>query len=160
MMERKDEVESSRKPNVTTVLISLIVLILVVLSGFALVTIAANSQIPSSDFVTKPTAQLSTAGDSVSFVSVSDVSQSGLAVGVQGYLMTTSGVPVTGAKVYITYYLRGAYRSQAAVTDQNGHFDARFPMNWTGWLPVTLTYLGDDQHKGLTQAFSVAGEST
>jgi hypothetical protein len=157
-VERKDEAEHSRKPKIATVLVSLIVLILVVLTGLALVTIGSTSHIPSSDFVTRPTAQLSSTGDPVSFVSVSDIARNGLAVGVQGNLMTTTGTPVTGAKVYMTYYLQGAYRTQVATTDQNGHFDALFPMNWTGSLLVTLTYLGDTQHQGLRQAFSVAGE--
>lgn len=157
-MERKDEVEASRKPKITTILVSIVVLILVVLAGFALVTIGITSQIPSSDFVTRPTAQLSTTGNPVSFVSVSDIARNGLAVGVQGYLMTTSGAPVTGAKVYMTYYFQGAYRTQVATTDQHGHFDALFPMNWTGGLRITLTYLGDDQHQGLMRLFSVAGE--
>jgi hypothetical protein len=157
-VERKDGVEASRKPKITTILASLIILILVVLTGLALVTIGTTSHIPSSDFVTRPTAQLSTTGDLVSFVSVSDIARNGLAVGVQGYLMTTSRVPVTGGKVYMTYYLQGAYRTQVAATDQNGHFDALFPMNWTGSLLITLTYLGDSQHQGLTQVMSVAGE--
>jgi hypothetical protein len=94
----------------------------------------------------------------VQFVSVSPVPSSSVAVGVKGYLMTSSGQPVSGAQVYLTYYLQGSYRTQVATTDQNGYFQAVFPMNWTGWLPITLTYFGDNQHQGLTQNFSVTGE--
>jgi hypothetical protein len=32
-------------------------------------------------------------------------------------------------------------------------------MNWTGWLLLTLTYFGDEQHQGLEQQFSVSGEN-
>jgi hypothetical protein len=157
-VEKSDGAEASRKPRITAILIALIVLILVVLTGFALVTVGTTSHIPSSDFVARPTAQLSTTGVRVSFVSVSDVARNGLAVGAQGYLMTASGAPVNGAKVYMTYYLQGTYRTQIATTDLNGHFEALFPMNWTGSLLITLTYLGDGQHQGLTHVFSVAGE--
>jgi hypothetical protein len=160
-MESKHEVETrTRKPRIWSVALLLVVVILVALAGLALVTISTSSQVPSSDFVTLPAEQLSTNGDKVAFVSVSDVAQNGLAVGVRGYLMTGSGTPVAGAKVYMTYYLRGAYRTQVGTTNQNGYFEVRFPMNWTGWLPVTLTYFGDAQHQGLTQVFSVSGEGT
>lgn len=160
-MDSKDVAERrSRKPKVQSIILLLIVVISLVLAGWALVTVSTSGQISSSDFVTLPTEHLSTKGDKVAFVSVSDVAQKGLAVGVRGYLMTASRTPVTGAKVYITYYLQGAYRTQAATTGQNGYFEARFPMNWTGWLPATLTYFGDDQHQGLTQVFSVSGEGT
>jgi hypothetical protein len=124
-----------------------------------MVTVSTNSQIPSSDFVTLPTTSISKNGDSVVFTSVSAIGQKGVAVGVQGYVKTLSGSPVAGAKVYMTYYLQGAYRTQVATTDQNGYFEARFPMNWTGWLPATLTYFGDDQHRGLVKVFSVSGEN-
>jgi hypothetical protein len=157
-VEKKDRVEASGTPKMATILLSIIVLILVVLAGSAMVNIGTMSHIPSSDFVKRPAAQLSTTGEQVSFVSLSDIARNGLAVGVQGYLMTTSGTPVTGAKVYMTYYLQGAYRTQVATTDQNGRFEALFPMNWTGSLLITLTYLGDGQHQGLTHLFSVAGE--
>jgi len=128
------------------------------LAAWALVTISASSEVPLSDFVTMPTAQLSTTGDKVSFASVTEIAQNGLAVGVQGFLKTSSGAPVVGVKVYSYYYLQGAYRTQVTTTDQNGHFEIRFPANWTGWLPVTLTYVGDGQHQGLKQNFQVAGE--
>jgi hypothetical protein len=160
-MESKDEAGTrSEKPRIQNIVLLLVAVISVVLTAFALVTIGTSSQVPSSDFVAIPTQQLSTTGDKVAFTSVSDIAQNGLAVGVKGYLMAASGTPVTGAKVYITYYLRGAYRTQVATTNQNGYFEAHFPMNWTGWLPLTLTYFGDDQHQGLMQFFSVSGEGT
>jgi hypothetical protein len=102
---------------------------------------------------------LSTQGDKVVFVSISGVTQKSLTVGIEGYLKTTSGTPVAGAKVYMTYYYQGSYRTQVATTDENGHFAAQFPMNWTGSLDTTLTYFGDSQHKGLSQLVSVAGEA-
>jgi hypothetical protein len=158
-MESKDEAGTrSKKARIQAIILFLIVVISVVLAGWTLVAVSNSSQIPSSDFVTLPTVPISTKGDKVVFVSVSEVAQKGLAVGVSGYLMTASGRPVTGAKVYMTYYLQGSYRTQAATTNQNGYFEARFPMNWTGWLSVVLTYFGDDQHQGLAQAFSVSGE--
>jgi hypothetical protein len=98
-------------------------------------------------------------GEIVKFVSIGAVAQKGVAVGVKGYLETVSGKPVSGAMVYVQYYFQGAYRTQAATTDQNGSFEINFPMNWTGWLPVTLTYFGDGQHQGLTAVFSVSGEN-
>ncbi|MGO9644138.1 MAG: hypothetical protein ACLPY5_05260, partial [Candidatus Bathyarchaeia archaeon] len=61
--------------------------------------------------------------------------------------------------VYLTYYFEGAYRTQVATTDQNGYFQATFPMNWTGWLPLTVTYFGDSQYRGSTRVVSVAGEN-
>ena len=95
------------------------------------------------------------------FVNVGPITHSkhAVAVGVEGYLQTASGSPIAGAQVYLTYYFEGAYRTQVATTDQNGYFQATFPMNWTGWLPLTVTYFGDSQHKGLTRVESVAGES-
>jgi hypothetical protein len=158
-MESKDEVEKKgRKPRILSTVILLVVVISVALAGWALIVVSNSGQVPSSDFVTLPNTHLSTQGSKVTLISVSGVVQKGLTVGVQGYLKTTSGTPVTGAKVYMTYYLRGAYRTQVTTTDQNGHFVAYFPMNWTGWLPLTLSYFGDDQHQGLTHIFSVSGE--
>jgi len=149
-----------RRPRVQGALLLLIVVILVVLAGWALVTVGGRSQIPSSDFVKLPTTPLSFKGEKVVFVSVSNIDQNGLAVGVDGYLKTASGAPVSGAMVYMTYYLQGSYRTQVATTDQNGYFEAGFPMNWTGGLPLTLTYFGDDQHQGLTQTFIIPGDSS
>ncbi|OFX17699.1 hypothetical protein A3K71_05880 [archaeon RBG_16_50_20] len=158
-MESKHEAERGRRPNTQTIALLLIVALSIVAAGWIMVTVSTTSQIPPSDFVTLPTTPLSTKGEKVMFVSVSAVGQKGVAVGVKGYLMTASGAPVVGAKVYMTYYLQGAYRTQVATTDQNGYFEAQFPMNWTGWLPLTLTYFGDDQHQGFTHVFSVSGEN-
>jgi flagellar biogenesis protein FliO len=160
-MEGKNETEAGRtRPRVQAVILILLIIVLIVLAGWLLVTVGSRSQVPSSDFVNLPTTQLSSKGEKVVFVSVSNIAQNGLAVGVEGYLKTASGAPVTGAEVYMTYYLRGLYRTQVATTDQNGHFEARFPMNWTGGLPLTLTYFGDDQHQGLAQTFSIPGDSS
>jgi hypothetical protein len=160
-MAGKNEAEPGRsRPRLQDVIPLVLVVILIVLAGWALVTVGGRSQIPSSDFVKLPTTQLSSKGEKVVFVSVSNIAQNGIAVGVDGYLKTASGAPVTGAKVYMTYFLQGSYRTQVATTDQNGHFEARFPMNWTGGLLLTLTYFGDDQHQGLAQAFSIPGDSS
>lgn len=157
-MGKTDEAER-RRPSYQTIIIALVVVISIVVTAWALVIVSTESQIPSSDFVQLPAAPLSTKGDETAFVSVSAVSQEGLAVGVKGYLQSSSGSPIAGAKVYLTYYFQGAYRTQVATTDQNGYFEVRFPMNWTGWLPLTLTYFGDEQHKGLRQVFNVSGEN-
>jgi hypothetical protein len=158
-LQSESEAEpKGRKLRFQSILILLMIVVSIGLTAWGLVTISTSSQIPPSDFVTMPEAQLSTTGDKVLFVSVSDVAQRGLAVGVQGYLKTASGTPVAGAKVYVTYYAQGSYRTQVATTDPNGHFEVRFPVNWTGWLPVTLTYFGDGQHQGLKQGFQIAGE--
>lgn len=139
-MATKDDAEPKKRLTAQTIMILLIVVVSIVVAGWALVTVSTTSDVPVSDFVTLPTAQLSTTGDQTKFVSISAVGQrGGVAVGVKGYLQTLSGAPVAGAKVYMTYYLRGAYRTQVATTDQNGYFQARFPMNWTGWLPCQPT---------------------
>ncbi|HUK50304.1 MAG TPA: hypothetical protein VLV18_04655, partial [Terriglobales bacterium] len=62
-------------------------------------------------------------------------------------------------QVYVHYYLESAYRTQVGTTDSNGYFEIHFPMNWTGWLPLTMTYFGDNQHEGLQQIFSLPGEN-
>lgn len=160
-MEGKNAAEPGRaRPRLQSVILLLIVAIFIVLAGWAMVTVGSRSQIPSSDFVKLPATQLSSKGEKVVFVSVTNIAQNGLAVGVEGYLNTASGAPVTGVKVYMTYYLQDSYRTQVATTDQNGHFEARFPMNWTGGLRLTLTYFGDDQHQGLAQTFSIPGDSS
>jgi len=82
-----------------------------------------------------------------------------LAMGVQGYLMTPSGQAVAGASVYVQYYLEGSYRTQVGTTDSNGFFQIHFPMDWTGWLPLTVVYFGDTQHQGIQQVFSLPGEN-
>ena len=160
-MESKDETkERRRKPRVQSIILLLIVAISIVLAGWALVVVSTNFQISTAgDFVALPNTPLSTQGSKVVFVSVAGISQKGLADGVKGYLMTSTGAPVAGVKVYMTYYLEGAYRTQVVTTGQNGYFEAHFPMNWTGWLPVTLTYFGDGQHQGIAQIASVSGEA-
>ena len=160
VMASKDDAESRKRFKTQTIVILLIVVVSIVVAGWALVTVSTTSDVPVSNFVPLPSAQPSTKGDQTKFVSISAIGQrGGVTVGIKGYLQTLSGAPVSGAKVYMTYYLRGAYRTQVATTDQNGYFQARFPMNWTGWLPITLTYFGDDQHQGLVQVFSVSGEN-
>ena len=160
-MAGKDTTEPGRaRSRVQAVILLLIVAIMFLLAGWALVTVGSKGQIPSTDFAKLPTTQISSNGEKVVFDSVSTILQNGLAVGVTGYLRTASGAPVTGAKVYMTYYLQGSYRTQVATTDQNGYFEAHFPMNWTGGLPLTMTYYGDDQHQGLMQKFSIPGDSS
>jgi hypothetical protein len=158
-MASNDEVKQRRRFSLKTVLIAIIVIVAVVFSALALLTVSTTSQLPSSDFVTMPTTPLSGNGTSVVFVSVGAVSEKSVAVGVKGYLETGSGQPIVGAKVYARYYLNGDYRTQVATTDQNGYFQIIFPMNWTGWLPVTLSYFGDSQHQGQTAVYSVSGEN-
>jgi len=139
----------------------LLAVICIAIAGAVLVTVSNTFQWKSSDFTTLPTTSLSTTGAAVTFVNVGPITHSkhAVAVGVEGYLETGSGSPVVGVQVYLTYYFEGAYRTQVATTDQNGYFQATFPMNWTGWLPLTVTYFGDSQHRGLTRIESVAGES-
>ncbi len=158
-MASNDEAERRRRPSIAAILTLIIVAVSIVAAGYALVTVGTIGQLPSSDFVALPTTPLPKKGEGVMFGSVAAIGQKGVAVGVKGYLETLSGKPVTDAKVYVTYYLQGAYRTQVVITDQNGYFEIRFPMNWTGWLPLTLTYFGDDQHQGLTRAFGVSGEN-
>jgi hypothetical protein len=122
-----------------------------------MVTVSSTSRLPPSAFVELPTTPLSGAGEKVVLVSVSAMAQQNMAVGVEGYLKTISGAPVAGAKIYATYYLQGSYRTQVTTTDQNGHFELRFPMNWTGWLPIIFTYYGDAQHQGFKQRLNIEG---
>lgn len=158
-MASNDEAEQRKRPSVKGLVALLIVVFLVVLSAWTLMTVSTTFQIPPSDFVQLPTSPLSNTGQGVMFVSASAITQKGVAVGVKGYLETMSGQPVVGAKVYAGYYLEGVYRTQTAATDENGYFEIHFPMNWTGWLPLTLTYFGDGQHQGLKVVYSMSGES-
>lgn len=135
-----------------------VVVLAVVISGWTLVTVSTAFQAPASDFVTLPDTQLSKAGVGVMFSGISTIMSHGLAAGVSGYLATSSGSPIAKASVYMTYFFQGSYRTQVATTDQNGYFEASFPMNWTGSLPLTLTYFGDAQHKGLSQVFGIPGQ--
>ena len=146
------------KLNFQSIAVVLVIVCSVILVGWALLVVSTVSQIPANDFVALPGMPFSTQGSKVTFDSVAGVSRNGLSIGVRGYLQTDSGAPVAGAKVYLTYYLQGSYRTQVVTTRQDGSFTALFPMNWTGWLPLTLTYFGDGQHQGARQGESVAGE--
>ena len=154
-----NEAERRKRPSVKNVIAVLVILIAVILTAWALVTVSNASQVRPSNFVALPTTPLSKTGQSVMLTSVSPVGQNGVAVGVKGFLETSSGQPVVGAKVYAHYYLQGEYRTQVTTTDKNGYFEILFPMNWTGWLTLTLTYFGDGQHQGLAVIFSVSGEN-
>jgi len=158
-MAKNDGAERQRRISYQSVLMIVVVVISIIVAGWTLVTVSTTSQVPSSDFVTLPNQPLSNKGDLVKFVSVTAISQKGVAVGVKGYLRTASGAPVSGATIYLIYFLDFSYRTQVTTTDQNGYFQLYFPMNWTGWLPLTGIYFGDDQHQGLKQDFSVSGET-
>lgn len=157
-MIRNNEAEPRRGLSVKNAFSVLVILIAVILSAWTMFTVNDVSQIRSSNFVALPTTPLTKTGQSVQFTSVKAVGQKGVAVGVKGFLETSSGQPIAGAKVYAHYYLQGEYRTQVATTDQNGHFEIVFPMNWTGWLTLTLTYFGDGQHQGLSVVLSLSGE--
>jgi len=152
-----------RKPlSIKTVLIVVIVVLSVIATGYAMVTVSGTFEafeMRPSVFITLPATPVSKTGEVVVFDSVATATQGNLAVGVQGYLETASGQPVSGANVYAQYYFEGAYRTQVATTDQNGYFEIQFPMNWTGWLQLTMIYFGDGQHQGLRQIFSLQGEN-
>ena len=158
-MAKVDEAGKRRSLNLRAVSMLVVVLVTIVVSGWALVAVSRAFQIPPSDFVTLPTTPMSRAGIVTVLTSVAPIVQNGITVGVKGYLQTASGQPVAGAQVYAQYYLQNAYRIQAGTTDANGYFEIHFPMNWTGWLPLTITYFGDSQHEGLQQLVSLPGES-
>ena len=158
MLTNQVEAKTGRV-NKQTILIGVVIAILVVLTAFTMVTVSRTFEVRPSDFVTLPTTSISKTGEVVTFNSVSTIVQNNLASGVQGYLETPSGQPVVGANVYAEYYFEGAYRTQVGVTDSNGFFQIHFPMNWTGWLPLTMAYFGDSQHQGVQQIFSLPGES-
>lgn len=158
-MAKNSEAERQKRISYQSVLMIVVVVISIIVAGWTLVTVSTTSQVPSSDFVTLPNQPLSNKGDLVRFVGVTAISQKGVAVGVKGYLRTASGAPVSGATLYLTYFLDFSYRTQVITTDQNGYFQVYFPMNWTGWLPLTGIYFGDAQHQGLKQDFSVPGET-
>jgi len=145
--------------NRQTILVGLVVVVLVVLSAFALVTVTRTFEIRPSDFVTMPATPVSKTGTVVMLTSVSPIVENNLAVGVQGYLTTALGQPVVGASVYVQYYLEGSFRTQVGITDSNGFFQVHFPINWTGWLPLTIVYFGDTQHQGVQQLVSLPGEN-
>jgi len=135
------------------------IVVVIAITAFAMVTVSHTFEIRSSDFVTLPTVSISKTGQIVAFQDVSTIMENNLAVGVQGYLETSTGQPVVGASVYVQYYFEENYRNQVGVTDSNGFFQIHFPMNWTGWLPLTIIYFGDSQHQGLQQIVSLPGEN-
>ncbi len=158
-MANVNEAEKKRRVSMKTLLIGIILLLSVIGSGYVLVTVSRTFLIRPSNFVTLPTSPVSKTGEVVVLSSVTPIVQGSVAMGVKGYLETASGQPVPGANVYVQYYLEGSYRTQVGITDQNGYFEIHFPMNWTGWLPLTMIYFGDAQHQGLTQIVSLTGEN-
>ncbi len=158
-MASNDEAERRRRPSINVTILALLLIVTVILTAWVLVTVSKTNEISTSNFVTPPTTPLSKTGQSAKFVSISGIAQKGVFVGVKGFLQNSTGQPISGAQVYVQYYLRGQYRTQLTNTGQNGYFEINFPMNWTGWLPVTLTYFGDSQYQGLKAVFSVSGEN-
>lgn len=158
MMTSNNEAERRRRPSVKTAVAGVVLLIVVIAAAWTLITVSNASQLRPSSFATLPTTPVSNTGQAVAFSSVNAITQNGAAVGVKGFLKTSAGQPVAGAQVYAQYYLQGSYRIQVGTTDQNGYFEIRFPMNWTGWLTLTLTYFGDQQYQGLNVVFSLSGE--
>ena len=153
------EQQSNAKRSVNVQSLALVAVVLVIiLTGWALVTVSSTLP-PPSDFIVVPNTPLMKSGVAVSFADISPLVTNGVANGISAYLLTTSGAPVSGATVYMTYYFQGAYRTEQATTDQTGYFAEHFPMNWTGSLPLTLTYFGDSQYKGIKQLVSVVGEN-
>jgi len=153
-----------RRLSYKSVALVLCVVAVTALTAWGLVTVSTASIYPqglqpTSAFVTLPNSTLSKNGTAVRFTSVSAVA-SGDVMAVRGYLLTSSGSPIAGANVYFTYFVYGAYKTQMGLTDQNGFFQVPFPINWTGWLPLTLTYFGDSKDNGLTQHFELFGETT
>lgn len=153
------EQQSSAKRSASVQSLALVAVVLVIImTGWALVTVSSTLP-PPSDFVVLPSTPLIKTGVAVSFANISPLVTNGVANGISAYLLTASGAPVSGATVYITYYFQGSYRTERTTTDQTGYFAEHFPMNWTGSLPLTLTYFGDSQNKGIHQVVSVAGEN-
>ena len=158
-MSSPNQTAPRSRMNYKSVILLVVLALAVLASGWVLVVVSTSFQAPPSDFTTIPSTPISRSGVPVSFSQVSNIASKGVTTGVRGYLLASSGDPLAGATVYVTYYFQGSYRTQATVTDSNGYFEFHFHMNWTGWLPITLSYLGDAQHKGLTQDFSVSGEN-
>lgn len=152
-------VEQSNAKRVSLQSIGLVIVVVaIILTGWALVTVSSTLP-PPSDFVILPNTPMSKSGLAVTFSNVSPLMANGVANGVSGYLLTASGNPVSGATVYMIYYFQNSYRTERATADQTGYFMEHFPMNWTGSLPLTLVYFGDNQHKGVQQVVSVPGEN-
>jgi len=153
------EQQSDARRSVPLRSLALVALVIViVITGWALVTVSSTLP-PPSDFVVLPNNPYSKSGVAVTFSNVSPTVANGVSNGVSGYLVTISGSPVSGATVYMTYFFQGSYRTERATTDQTGYFMEHFPMNWTGSLPLTLVYFGDGQHKGVQQVVNVPGEN-
>jgi len=150
---------SNTKRNVSVKSLALLAAVLVIIiTAWALVTVSSTLP-PPSDFATLPSTPITKSGASVAFTKISPLTANGVADGLSGYLLTLSAAPVAGATVYVTYYFQGSYRTQSATTDQTGYFELHFPMNWTGSLPLTLIYFGDNQYKGIQQIVSLSGET-
>lgn len=156
-MTIEQQADARRKVGLQSVAI-VAVIVVIVITGWALVTVSSTLP-PPSDFVVLPDTPMSKSGLAVTFSNVSPIMANGVASGVSGYLLTASGNPVSGASVYMSYYFQGSYRTERATTDQTGYFMEHFPMNWTGSLPMTLVYFGDNQYKGVQQVVSVPGEN-
>jgi hypothetical protein len=158
LQHRTDKPSRKLRSLITGAAILSSIIILATLTGWVFVIVRGASEIPPSDFVSLPTTVVTTQGTTTMFLNVTTIFQSGLAVGVMGYLLTSTGTPIAGAKVYMTYFYEFAYRTQVTTTNQNGFFEALFPMSWTGWLPLTLTYFGGSQYRGLKKVFNLPGE--
>jgi len=156
-MTMEEQSNTKRKVRVQPLALIAVVLVIII-TGWALVTVSSTLP-PPSDFVVLPSTPLIKSGIAVTFSNVTPVMVNGVANGISGYLLTDSGTPMSGATVYITYYFQNAYRTERATTDQTGYFSEHFPMNWTGSLPLTLIYFGDSQHRGFQQIVSLAGET-
>ena len=153
------EKQSNAKRSMGMQSLALIAVVLVIIiTAWSLVTVGSTLP-PPSDFVVLPNTPLIKSGVAVGFANVSPLMVNGVANGISGDLLTASGTPVSGATVYMTYYFQGSYRTQSATTDQTGYFAEHFPMNWTGSLPLTLSYFGDSQYRGIQQVVSLAGEN-
>lgn len=155
-MTVEQQSDASRKVGLQSLAL-VAVIVVIIITGWALVTVSSTLP-PPSDFVILPNTSMSKSGLIVTFSNISPIMTNGVASGVSGYLIASSGNPVSGATVYMNYYFQGSYRTESATTDQNGYFTEHFPMNWTGSLPLTLVYFGDGQHKGIQQVVSVPGE--
>jgi len=158
-MSTENQATAARRLNYRSIMLVIIIALAVASTAWILVSVSTAFQTPPSVFVTLPTESPSKSGIVAVFSNVSTIMKQNRAVGVKGYLVVGSGSPVARAKVYVTYYFQGSYRTQTSDTDDKGYFEIQFPMNWTGWLPITLRYFGDAERRGLVQATSIYGEN-
>ena len=158
-MSTENQAPAVRRMNYRSILSMIILGLAVAAAGITLVAVSNAFQTPPSNFVTLPTDPISKSGMVAAFSDVSTITQQNRAVGVRGYLLAGSGSPVAGAKIYATYYFQGSYRTQMGTTSDKGYFEIIFPLNWTGWLPVTFTYFGDSDRRGLVQVATLPGEN-